>query len=218
MLGLMVFGDQNQGAVFLREFTLIRRESLQDDFLSDLLNNHKTEDPADSDEIEKRNVNTIKDFRALGQVVDMTGAQVVFCSVPFVAEKNDERSRRTHIINKWLEGWCHQQDFGFFDHGASFMAPALLEPDGIHLSVKGRRFLAHEFPPPLEEGVEEIDFLKKNICSRKDPNIVLIEGNSTDCTEVVTKETQESATVNYHYHGKRALIHFQGIHKDMKGF
>ncbi|KAJ7414014.1 hypothetical protein BTVI_41873 [Pitangus sulphuratus] len=40
-----VFGDQNQEAVFLREFTLIRRESLHDDFLSDLLNNHKTEDP-----------------------------------------------------------------------------------------------------------------------------------------------------------------------------
>ncbi|GAB0204379.1 ADAMTS-like protein 1 [Grus japonensis] len=40
-----VCGDQNQGAVFLREFTLIRRESLHDDFLSDLLNNHKTEDP-----------------------------------------------------------------------------------------------------------------------------------------------------------------------------
>ncbi|KYO42999.1 hypothetical protein Y1Q_0016115 [Alligator mississippiensis] len=39
-----VCGDQNQGAVFLREFTLIRRESLHDDFLSDLLNNHKTED------------------------------------------------------------------------------------------------------------------------------------------------------------------------------
>ncbi|KAL9822668.1 uncharacterized protein GJ701_017260 [Geothlypis trichas] len=48
-LGLLavaqVFGDQNQGAVFLREFTLIRRESLHDDFLSDLLDNHKTEDP-----------------------------------------------------------------------------------------------------------------------------------------------------------------------------
>ncbi|KAM6033319.1 uncharacterized protein VSU04_016328 [Chlamydotis macqueenii] len=48
-LGLLaaaqVCGDQNQGAVFLREFTLIRRESLHDDFLSDLLNNHKTEDP-----------------------------------------------------------------------------------------------------------------------------------------------------------------------------
>ncbi|KAM4851059.1 uncharacterized protein ACH125_012802 [Urocitellus parryii] len=41
-----VCGDQSQGAVFLREFTLIRRESLNEDFLSDLLNSHKTEDPA----------------------------------------------------------------------------------------------------------------------------------------------------------------------------
>ncbi|MXQ89291.1 hypothetical protein E5288_WYG015871 [Bos mutus] len=40
-----VCGDQSQGAVFLREFTLIRRESLHEDFLSDLLNSHKTEDP-----------------------------------------------------------------------------------------------------------------------------------------------------------------------------
>ncbi|XP_052501002.1 ADAMTS-like protein 1 [Budorcas taxicolor] len=39
-----VCGDQSQGAVFLREFTLIRRESLHEDFLSDLLNSHKTED------------------------------------------------------------------------------------------------------------------------------------------------------------------------------
>ncbi|GAB1288612.1 ADAMTS-like protein 1 [Apodemus speciosus] len=40
-----VCGDQSQGAVFLREFTLIRRESLHEDFLSDFLNSHKTEDP-----------------------------------------------------------------------------------------------------------------------------------------------------------------------------
>ncbi|XP_036744022.2 ADAMTS-like protein 1 isoform X1 [Manis pentadactyla] len=39
-----VCGDQSQGAVFLREFTLVRRESLHEDFLSDLLNSHKTED------------------------------------------------------------------------------------------------------------------------------------------------------------------------------
>ncbi|XP_032248310.1 ADAMTS-like protein 1 isoform X2 [Phoca vitulina] len=41
-----VCGDQSQGAVFLREFTLIRRESFHEDFLSDLLNSHKTEDPS----------------------------------------------------------------------------------------------------------------------------------------------------------------------------
>nr|XP_017515524.2 ADAMTS-like protein 1 isoform X2 [Manis javanica] len=37
-------GDQSQGAVFLREFTLVRRENLHEDFLTDLLNSHKTED------------------------------------------------------------------------------------------------------------------------------------------------------------------------------
>ncbi|XP_029464601.1 ADAMTS-like protein 1 isoform X2 [Rhinatrema bivittatum] len=41
-----VCGDQNQGVVFLREFPLIRREGLHDDVLSDLLTNHKTEDPS----------------------------------------------------------------------------------------------------------------------------------------------------------------------------
>ncbi|XP_072511788.1 ADAMTS-like protein 1 isoform X2 [Notamacropus eugenii] len=44
ILAGQVCGDQSQGAVFLREFTLIRRESLHDDFLSDLLNSHKIED------------------------------------------------------------------------------------------------------------------------------------------------------------------------------
>ncbi|RMC15471.1 hypothetical protein DUI87_07663 [Hirundo rustica rustica] len=90
---------------------------------------------AGSDEIEKRSVKEIKrDLRALGQVIDRAGAQVVFCSVPLVAEENDERNRRTHTISKWLKGWCHWQNFGFFDYGEIFTAPALLEPNGIHLS------------------------------------------------------------------------------------
>ncbi|XP_053823847.1 uncharacterized protein LOC128801764 isoform X1 [Vidua chalybeata] len=109
---------------------------------------------AGSDEIEKRSVKVIKrEFRALGQVVDRTGVQVVFCSVPLVAEKNNERNRKTHFINKWLKGWCYRQNFGFFDHGATFMAPALLESDGIHLSVKGRRFLAHELADLIERAL-----------------------------------------------------------------
>ncbi|RMC21511.1 hypothetical protein DUI87_02377 [Hirundo rustica rustica] len=67
--------------------------------------NIKKKRRAGSDEIEKRSIKAIKrDFRALGQVVDKTEAQVVFCSVPLVAEKNDERNRRTQIINKWLKG------------------------------------------------------------------------------------------------------------------
>ncbi|RMC00755.1 hypothetical protein DUI87_22438 [Hirundo rustica rustica] len=69
---------------------------------------------ASSDEIEKRSVQAIKrDFRALGQVVDKTEAQVVFCSVPLVVEKNDERNRRTHIINKWLKGEFNLPDISW---------------------------------------------------------------------------------------------------------
>ncbi|RMB89236.1 hypothetical protein DUI87_34385 [Hirundo rustica rustica] len=56
---------------------------------------------AGSDEIEKRSVKAIKrDFRALGQVIGRAGAQVEFCSVPLVAEENDEQNRRTRTINK----------------------------------------------------------------------------------------------------------------------
>ncbi|XP_053857559.1 uncharacterized protein LOC128820755 [Vidua macroura] len=60
---------------------------------------------AGSDEIEKRSVRAIKrDFRALGQVVNRTGAQTVFSSVPLESEKNGESKRRAHIINEWLKG------------------------------------------------------------------------------------------------------------------
>ena len=96
---------------------------------------------AGSDEIEKRSVRAIKrDFRALGKVVNRAGAQVVFLSVPLVAEKDDERNRKAHIINKWLKDWCHWQNFKFFDDGGTVRAPGVLELDGLHLSVNGRRF------------------------------------------------------------------------------
>lgn len=67
-----------------------------------------------------------------------------------MAEKITERNRRTHVTNKWLKCWCHQWNVGFFDHGATFLAPGLLELDGLHLSVKGRRILACE-PAELVE-------------------------------------------------------------------
>ena len=112
---------------------------------------------AGSDEMGKRSVRAIKrDLRALGQVVGRTGAQVVFSSVPLVAEINGERKRRTPIINKWLQGRRHRQNFGFFDRGATFTAPALLEPDGIHLSVKSRRFSAHELSDLIERALNEV--------------------------------------------------------------
>ncbi|MGH0159731.1 UNVERIFIED_CONTAM: hypothetical protein FKN15_038273 [Acipenser sinensis] len=40
----MVWADGSDGAVFLREFTLIRRDNLQDESLSEILANHKSED------------------------------------------------------------------------------------------------------------------------------------------------------------------------------
>lgn len=77
----------------------------------------------------------------------------MFHSVPLVAETDDERNRRAHIINKGLKAWCHRQNFGFFDHGAIFTAPGLLEPDRLHLSVKGKRILAHELAELIERAL-----------------------------------------------------------------
>ncbi|KFV69245.1 hypothetical protein N307_12034, partial [Dryobates pubescens] len=100
---------------------------------------------AGSDEIDRKGTRAIKkEFRALGQLIDGAGAQVVFCSVPSVAGEYTERNGRTHTINKWLREWCQRKNFGFFDHGATFTAPDLLGPDGVHLSRRGKRVLALE--------------------------------------------------------------------------
>ena len=49
----------------------------------------------DSDEIEERRPKAVKrDFRALGQLVEGSGAQVVFSSILSVAGKNTERDRK----------------------------------------------------------------------------------------------------------------------------
>ncbi|XP_068023760.1 uncharacterized protein [Melanerpes formicivorus] len=99
---------------------------------------------AGSDEIDRKGTRAIKkEFRALGQLIDGAGAQVVFCSVPSVAGEYTERNGRTHTINNWLRGWCQQQNFGFFDQG-TFTALNLLGPDGVQLSRRGKRVLALE--------------------------------------------------------------------------
>ncbi|TRZ06778.1 hypothetical protein HGM15179_020329 [Zosterops borbonicus] len=106
---------------------------------------------AGSDEIEKKSARAIKrDFRALGHLIDRAGPQIVFCSVTLLEETNDGRNRRVYIFNKGLKVWRRQQNFGFFDHEETFMAPGLLEPDGLHLSVKGKRVLAHELAELIE--------------------------------------------------------------------
>ena len=94
-----------------------------------------------------------RDFRALGQLVEGLGAQVVFSSIPTVAGKDTERSRKTPLINTWLRGWCHRRNFGFFDHGEVYMAPGLLVTDGVQLSHKGKRIMAHELAGLIERAL-----------------------------------------------------------------
>lgn len=63
---------------------------------------------AGSDEADRKGTRVIKkNFKALSQLVDGAAAQVVF-SVLSVAGMNDERNRKTHIINKWFKDWYHQ--------------------------------------------------------------------------------------------------------------
>jgi len=60
------------------------------------------------DEIAERSPKATKrDFRALERLVEGSGAQVVFSSIPSVAGNSTERGRKTHLINKWLRDWCH---------------------------------------------------------------------------------------------------------------
>lgn len=86
-----------------------------------------------SDKVDERSLTAVKkNFRALRQQIEGTGAQVVFSSVPLVAGRNAERNRRSHLMNMWLKG--HQWSFGFGDHGAVYMASGLLETNGVCLS------------------------------------------------------------------------------------
>jgi len=75
------------------------------------------------DEIADRSPKAIKgDFRALGRLVEESRAQVVFSSIPALAEKSTERGRKTHLVNRWLRDWCLQWNISFFDHGEVYMA------------------------------------------------------------------------------------------------
>jgi len=48
-----------------------------------------------------------RDFRALGQLVRESGAQVIFSSLLPVADGDVGRNRCTQPTNTWLRGWCH---------------------------------------------------------------------------------------------------------------
>jgi len=94
-----------------------------------------------------------RDFRTLGWLVEGSGPQVVFSSMPSVAGKSTERGRKPHLINRWLRDWCHRWNFGFFDHGEVYMAPGLLASDRVQLSPRGERILAHELAGLIERAL-----------------------------------------------------------------
>ncbi|GAB0192604.1 hypothetical protein GRJ2_001725700 [Grus japonensis] len=69
---------------------------------------------------------------------------VVGDSLLKVEGSNIGRNRWTQSINVWLHGWCQRHNFEFFDNGTAYTAPGLMNPDGIHLSQKGKRIFAQE--------------------------------------------------------------------------
>ena len=107
-----------------------------------------------SDEVAIRSPRAIKrDFRALGRLVKGSGAQVMFSSVLPVAGNDEGRNRKSQQINTWLQACCHQQNFGFFDHGSVYTTPGLLATDGVHLSQRGKRIFAQELAGLIEKAL-----------------------------------------------------------------
>lgn len=57
-----------------------------------------------SGEVDERGTRVIKqDFKALGYLVEGTGAQMVFSSISLVLGMNARRNRKTRVINMWLK-------------------------------------------------------------------------------------------------------------------
>ncbi|XP_075768762.1 uncharacterized protein LOC142821506 [Pelodiscus sinensis] len=82
------------------------------------------------------------DYRALGVWVKEFGAQVVFSSILPVKGRGLGRERCILEVNAWLRRWCHQEGFGFLDHGVLFQE-GLLGGDGVHLSRSGKALFGH---------------------------------------------------------------------------
>ena len=93
-----------------------------------------------------------RDFRGQGQLVDGAGVQVMFSSIPAVAGSGTERTRKAHLINMWLRGWCQHRNFVFFDRGALYSAPSLMATDGS-LSLWGKWILAQELAGLIERAL-----------------------------------------------------------------
>ncbi|GAB0184010.1 hypothetical protein GRJ2_000866300 [Grus japonensis] len=60
------------------------------------------------------------------------------CYMLYQCWRNGAGRNRCIRHSNWLCGWCHREDFGFYDNGTFFDDYNLLERDGIHLSRKGK--------------------------------------------------------------------------------
>lgn len=64
--------------------------------------------------------------------------------------RDTERTRKNHVINAWLTGWCHGRNFGFFNPGVVYTASGLMVANGIHLGHRRKRFLVRELSGPID--------------------------------------------------------------------
>ena len=70
-----------------------------------------------------------KTFRGQEQLVGRAGEQVVFSFLSSVTGRDTERTRKTHLLNTWMRGWCSHRNFGTFNHGVVYLAPGLMAVD-----------------------------------------------------------------------------------------
>lgn len=62
-----------------------------------------------------RNLRAVKrDFRALRQLVEGSGAQVVILSILSVPRNNIDRNRQIHQVSAWLWGWYNWKNWVFW--------------------------------------------------------------------------------------------------------
>ena len=86
-------------------------------------------------------------------MVEGSGAQMMFSSIPSVTGNSTERGRKRHLVNRWLRDWCHRLNFGFFDHREVYTTPGLLATGGTQLSQRGKRILGHELVGLIERAL-----------------------------------------------------------------
>lgn len=97
--------------------------------------------PPGSDKIAERRQSK-ETIRALGQLVEGTGAQVVISLVHPVTLNNIDKELICQV-NGWVSCWCQQKNLGFVDNGRIYLIPLLTSYE-MHLSQRGKGVLAQE--------------------------------------------------------------------------